>query len=120
MTELTRAFRAVMSGAVLSREACRAAFEEMLGEGSSDVLTAALLAALARRGEAPSEVAGVVDVLRDRAVRLPLDEAVAASAIDVCGTGGDGLGTFNVSTATAFVVAGAGVPVAKHGNRAVS
>jgi anthranilate phosphoribosyltransferase len=78
---------------------------------------AALLMALALKGERPAELAGFARAMRDRAVRL--DEDVA-DVFDTCGTGGDGAHTFNVSTAAAIVLAGAGVRVAKHGNRAVS
>lgn len=117
---LHRALKLVMEGRTLSREEARLAVEEMLGEGFSQVRAAALLAAMARRGEGPEEVAGVVDALRSRAARPPVPDQLAARSVDVCGTGGDGQGTFNVSTTAAFVVAGAGVPVAKHGNRAVS
>ncbi len=117
---LHRALKLVMEGRTLSREESRLAVEEMLEEGFSVARAAALLAAMARRGEDPAEVAGVVDALRARAARPPVDEGLAARSVDVCGTGGDGQGTFNVSTTAAFVVAGAGVPVAKHGNRAVS
>ena len=117
---LHRALRLVMEGRTLSREETHLAVEEMLGEGFSQVRAAALLAAMARRGEGPEEVAGVVDALRGRAARPPVPAGLAARSVDVCGTGGDGQGTFNVSTTAAFVVAGADVPVAKHGNRAVS
>ena len=117
---LREALRAVTRGAPLSREETRAAFEAALEESASPVLVAGLLAALAAAGETSDVLAGVVDVLSARALRPPVGDALAARAVDVCGTGGDGLGTFNVSTAAAFVVAGAGVPVAKHGNRAVS
>lgn len=117
---LHRALRLVMEGRTLSREEARLAVEEMLEEGFSAVRAAALLAAMARRGEGPEEVAGVVDALRGRSARPPVNEDLAERSVDVCGTGGDGQGTFNVSTTAAFVVAGAGVPVAKHGNRAVS
>lgn len=117
---LHRALKLVMEGRTLSREEARLAVEEMLEEGFSAVRAAALLAAMARRGEAAEEVAGVVDALRSRAARPPVPDQLAARSVDVCGTGGDGQGTFNVSTTAAFVVAGAGVPVAKHGNRAVS
>jgi anthranilate phosphoribosyltransferase len=78
---------------------------------------AALLMALALKGERPAELAGFARAMRDRAVRL--DEDVV-DVFDTCGTGGDGAHTFNVSTAAAIVLAGAGVRVAKHGNRAVS
>lgn len=117
---LKDAFRRVMRGERLTREETREAFVSMLEGDEGSACAAGLLSSLAVRGETDLEVAGVVDVLRERALRPPVDEGVAARSVDVCGTGGDGLGTFNVSTATAFVVAGSGVPVAKHGGRAVS
>jgi anthranilate phosphoribosyltransferase len=117
---LRDALRAVARGGRLTREETRSAFEEALAESAPPVLVGALLASLATAGETPEVLAGVVDVLLGRALAPPLADGLAARAIDVCGTGGDGRGTFNVSTAAAFVVAGAGVPVAKHGNRAVS
>jgi anthranilate phosphoribosyltransferase len=77
---------------------------------------ASLLTALRLRGETQSELLGAVRAVRARMLRV----AAPPDAIDVCGTGGDGVGTLNVSTATAFVVAACGIPVAKHGNRAMS
>ena len=109
-----------MEGRALARDEARLAVEEMLTEGFSVVKAAALLAAMARRGEEAEEVAGFVDALRSKCAPVPVPAGLAARSVDVCGTGGDGQGTFNVSTTAAFVVAGAGVPVAKHGNRAVS
>lgn len=78
---------------------------------------AALLIALKCKGETAEEVAGFAQAMRDKAVKI---KSNSANTIDVCGTGGDYSGTFNVSTAAAFVVAGAGVKVAKHGNRSIS
>lgn len=78
---------------------------------------AAVLMGLALKGERPSELVGFARAMRARAVKLG---AAFAGVFDTCGTGGDGAHTFNVSTAAALVIAGAGVPVAKHGNRAVS
>jgi anthranilate phosphoribosyltransferase len=117
---LREALRAVTRGAHLSREEARAAFAALLDGQEQSALAAAFVAALAARGETAADVAGLVDVLRARSLRPPVEEAVARQAVDVCGTGGDGLKTFNISTAAAFVVAAAGVPVAKHGGRAVS
>ncbi|MEX1307357.1 MAG: bifunctional anthranilate synthase component II/anthranilate phosphoribosyltransferase [Eubacteriales bacterium] len=77
---------------------------------------AALLTAMRAKGETPDEVTGCALVMRDKAARVNAGD----NAIDTCGTGGDGGGTFNVSTTAAFVLAAAGVPVAKHGNRSVS
>jgi anthranilate phosphoribosyltransferase len=79
---------------------------------------AALLTALKCKGEHPDEVAGFAKAMREKSVKL--DSSGIQNAIDVCGTGGDGSGTFNISTAAAFVIAGAGIPVAKHGNRSIS
>ena len=78
---------------------------------------AGLLIALKAKGEAPTEVAGFARAMRDNCIKInvPLE-----NTIDVCGTGGDGSGTFNISTAVSFVVAGAGIKVAKHGNRSIS
>ncbi|MEO6326807.1 MAG: anthranilate phosphoribosyltransferase, partial [Thermoanaerobaculia bacterium] len=117
---LRSALSSVTRGRTLSREEAREAFVAILDGEEPSTLSAALLGVMAARGESHEEVAGVVDVLRQSALRPPVDDALADRAVDVCGTGGDGFGTFNVSTTTAFVVAGAGVPVAKHGGRAVS
>ena len=82
---------------------------------------AAFLTALARKGETTEEIAAFANELRARAVRPPLDaETRAREILDVCGTGGDRLGTFNISTTVALVCAAAGVTVAKHGNRAIT
>ncbi|MCP8968370.1 anthranilate phosphoribosyltransferase [Ectobacillus ponti] len=87
-------------------------------EGSvSDSQIAAFLVGLKTKGETPDEIFGLVRAMRDKAV--PFSKSIAG-AMDNCGTGGDGAQTFNISTTTAFVLAGAGVKVAKHGNRSVS
>jgi len=94
-----------------------AAFGEVTDGRASPVAAGALLVALRTKGETAGEIAAAARALLARAVLVPCDDP---RTLDVCGTGGDGAGTFNVSTAAAFVVAGAGVPVAKHGNRAAS
>lgn len=82
---------------------------------------AAFLSALAKKGEAPGEIAAFAHELRSRSIQPPLDaETRAREILDVCGTGGDHLGTFNISTTVAIVCAAAGVTVAKHGNRAIT
>ena len=78
---------------------------------------AGLLVALKSKGETPEEIAGFARAMRDNSIKISLPDE---NAIDVCGTGGDYSGTFNISTATAFAVAAAGIKVAKHGNRSVS
>jgi anthranilate phosphoribosyltransferase len=105
------------SGGRLSTPQASAAMETMLTGQASPEVTAGLLMGLRARGETVDELVGFTQAMRRFAtpVNLPV-----ADAIDLCGTGGDGSGTFNISTAAAFVCAGAGVTVAKHGNRSVS
>ena len=100
----------------LSRESAREAFADILDAKTSEQAIADFLIGLSDRGETSIEIAEAARALRARLI--PID--AAAGAIDVCGTGGDGHHTLNVSTAVALVVAACGVPVAKHGNRAAS
>lgn len=104
------------TGAALSAAAAEAAFATVMEGEATPAQIAALLTALRIRGETPAELEGLVRAMRARMIRVE----APPGAIDVCGTGGDGRNTLNVSTATAIVAAGAGVPVAKHGNRAFS
>ena len=90
------------------------------GEAGSEMELAAVLGALGARGETAAEIAGFVDGMRGGATSVPLTEAERDGLVDTCGTGGDGSGTFNISTAAALVAAAAGGRVAKHGNRAVT
>ena len=103
-------------GAELTAPEAEAAFTTIMRGDATEAQIAALLTALRVRGETQSELLGAVKAVR--AKMSPI--AAPPGTIDVCGTGGDGQGTLNVSTAVAFVVAACGVPVAKHGNRALS
>lgn len=103
----------------LSAEQAQAALEEILGGGVSGALVAALLVALRMKGETVEEVTGFARALRSRAQRVECGPD-PRPLVDTCGAGGDGAHTFNISTAAALVVAGAGARVAKHGNRSVS
>jgi anthranilate phosphoribosyltransferase len=106
----------LVGGEHLSSDEAATAFGAMMAGNVSETRMAAFLTALALRGPSVAEIAGAA-----RAMRQAMTTVNApAGAIDVCGTGGDGQGTLNVSTAAAFVVAACGVPVAKHGNRAMS
>jgi anthranilate phosphoribosyltransferase len=112
---LALALRRLASGDALSRDDAAAAFDEVMrGEGSSAQI-AALLVGLRVRGETADEVAGAAQALRNAMVSLPAAQPDAL--VDTCGTGGGALTTFNISTAAALLAAGAGVRVAKHGNR---
>lgn len=106
----------------LSRAEAEACMEQILSGNANDALIAALLIALRMKGETVEELVGFAAAMRRHAARIFPDGHSHADEmlVDTCGTGGDGLNTFNVSTAAAFVVAGAGVRVAKHGNRASS
>jgi anthranilate phosphoribosyltransferase len=106
--------------ATLIREEARALMQQILAGQLSDIEIAALLGALAARGETSAEIAGFVDAMRAAATHLPLNQAEQLQLVDTCGTGGDSSGTFNISTAAALVATAAGATVAKHGNRAVT
>ncbi len=110
------ALAAVVDGRTLSIDEARSAMGSVMDGESTPAQLAALLVALRMRGETVDELAGFATAMRERV--LPVE--APAGAIDVVGTGGDGSGTFNISTASALLVAAAGVPVAKHGNRAIT
>ena len=101
----------------LSAEQTQAAFETVMDGGASEVEIASLLTALRMNGETIEEITGAARAMSSRATKIVCK---TTGLLDTCGTGGDALHTFNISTATAFVAAAAGVPVAKHGNRSVS
>lgn len=106
----------VATGAALTREEARQAFETLLSGEVTPAQAGGFLMALRVRGEAQAEIIGAVEAMRARMVRVRAPEG----AIDIVGTGGDGAGTHNVSTLAAIIVAGCGIVVAKHGNRAAS
>ncbi|AGF79446.1 anthranilate phosphoribosyltransferase [Desulfocapsa sulfexigens DSM 10523] len=99
-----------------------AVMNEIMGGSATDAQIGSFITALRMKGETVEEITGAVRVMRDKATAIVsgVDVASGDILVDTCGTGGDGSGTFNVSTTSAFVVAGAGVPVAKHGNRSIS
>lgn len=101
----------------LSREESLGLFQRIVRGELVEVEIAAVLAALKTRGETPAEIAGAAEAMREAAVPFPAPDYPFA---DTCGTGGDGVGSLNISTAAAFVAAELGIPVAKHGNRSVS
>ena len=106
----------LVRGENLSDSEMRAAISLIVGGGATDAQIGAFLTALRVKGETVDELSGAVRALRERAVEF----RTTLPVIDTCGTGGDGLGTFNISTAAAFLAASAGANVAKHGNRAAS
>jgi anthranilate phosphoribosyltransferase len=110
------AIELVSAGAVLPALLVEAALEEMIDGSAPQLQVAALLAMLRLRGETSEELAAFARVMRERAIAVTAPD----DAIDLAGTGADGSGTFNVSTVAAFIAAGAGAAVAKHGNRAIT
>lgn len=112
---LGRAIRRLATGESLSAEETASAFDVIMRGEATPAQIAAILMALRVKGETPDEVAGGAQALRNAMVRLPASDP--DSLVDTCGTGGGSLQTFNISTAAALVAAGAGVRVAKHGNR---
>lgn len=116
MDDLKSIIAKVATGATLSREEAASAFDRMMSGEATPSQLGGLLMALRVRGETVDEITGAVSAMR--AKMLTVD--APPDAVDVVGTGGDGSGSVNVSTCASFIVAGAGVPVAKHGNRALS
>jgi len=109
------------AGRPLEDDDARQAVDLLSDESVSAVMKADFLAALGAKGETPAEIAAFARALRDKAIEPPLDQEVRSREIlDVVGTGGDRLGTFNISTAAALICAATGVTVAKHGNRAIT
>src|SRR5262245_63466666 len=102
----------------LSEQEARAAMEEIMAGQATDAQIGSFLTALRMKGETAPELIGFARVMREKAE--PLWDGEAPPILDTCGTGGDRSGTFNISTAAAFVAAGTGVRVAKHGNRSAS
>jgi anthranilate synthase/phosphoribosyltransferase len=109
--------RSIVDGKGVSREEMRDVFRSVMDGPASEVQKTALIVALRMKGETAEEITGAAEAMRERVVPLDVN---GTEVVDTCGTGGDGKGTINISTLAALVAAGAGVPIAKHGNRAVS
>src|SRR3954470_11370286 len=116
MDDLKSIIGKVATGATLSRDEAASAFDAMMSGEATPSQMGGLLMALRVRGETVDEITGAVSAMRGKMLRVK----APADAVDVVGTGGDGSGSVNVSTCASLIVAGAGVPVAKHGNRALS
>ena len=112
----SEAIEQLLQGSALTREQARNVMDQVMAGEATTAQIAGLLIALRAKGETVEEMTGFVESMRAHAT--PLE--VPSGTIDTCGTGGDRAGTFNISTAAALVAAGAGIPVAKHGNRAAS
>lgn len=106
----------LIAGHDLSAAEMERAFEVIMSGQANDIQVGGFLVALRAKGESAAEIASAAKIMRSKAVPV----AVPFDVVDTCGTGGDNQGTFNISTATAFVLAGAGYKVAKHGNRSIS
>ncbi len=116
ITDLKPLIGHVASGAALDEKQAERAFDIIMSGDATPAQIGGFLMALRVRGETVAEITGAARTMRAKAVKIN----APADAIDTVGTGGDGSGTYNISSASAFVVSGAGVPVAKHGNRALS
>jgi anthranilate phosphoribosyltransferase len=116
MSELKPIIAKAADGKSLTREEARIAFNIMMSGDATPSQIAGLLIALRVRGETVDEITGAVEIMREKMIRV----AAPADAIDIVGTGGDASGSYNISTCAAIVAAGAGLKVAKHGNRALS
>ena len=113
---IVEAIQALVEGHSLTVDQAAAVMADVMEDRATPAQFGAFVTALRMKGETADEVAGMARTMREKVRRVPTDLPV----VDTCGTGGDGSGSFNVSTAAAFIVAGAGVPVAKHGNRGMT
>lgn len=120
MDILKKAISHVVSRKDLSQAEISSVMEIIMEGKATSAQIGALLTGLRMKGETVDEITGAAKVMRDKAVRIHVNISSGEPLVDTCGTGGSGAQTFNISTTTAFVVAGAGVKVAKHGNRSVS
>ena len=116
MTSLKALIGKVAEGKSLTREEAKEAFDIMMSGEATPAQIGGFLMALRVKGETVDEITGAVQTMRERMLRV----TAPAEAIDIVGTGGDASGSYNISTASAFVAAGAGLKIAKHGNRALS
>ncbi|MDK2824345.1 MAG: anthranilate phosphoribosyltransferase [Clostridia bacterium] len=114
---IREAIRKVVRKEDLSLEEANGVMGQIMEGRATEAQIGSFLTALRMKGETPDEIAGCAQVMRDKAVAI---KSRYSTLVDTCGTGGDGAGTFNISTTVAFVVAGTGLAVAKHGNRSVS
>ncbi len=114
---LQQAIAKLVEGQDLTAEQARGALGEIMSGAASEAHISAFLVGLRMKGETPGEIAGLASVMREHALCV---RPRRPDVVDTCGTGGDGARTFNVSTTAAFIAAGAGVAIAKHGNRSVS
>ena len=113
---IREAIEYVVSGRSLSREEASQTMEEIMTGNATPAQLGALVTAMLLKGETADELAGMAQVMREKSLHV----SVEGPLLDTCGTGGDSSGTFNISTTSGFVVAGTGIKVAKHGNRAMS
>ena len=114
---IREALARVMDGESLTEAEAEAVMDSIMTGDATNAQIAGLLVALRLKGEAVEEITGFARAMREKAIRVPTE---ASTLVDVCGTGGDARGTFNISTTVSFVAVGAGLAVAKHGNRSVS
>lgn len=116
MNDLSPLLAKLITGASLTRAEAKGAFGTIMNGDADPLQVAAMLTSMSQRGETIEEIVAGAEVMREHATRIKAPE----SAVDTCGTGGSGIDSFNISTAAAFITVAAGIPVAKHGNRAAS
>lgn len=117
--DIKRVIQSIVDGGTLSTAEAASAMDMIMTGAVTPAQVGALVTALRMRGETIDEIAGFASTMRKHALRVEVD-SVGRPLVDTCGTGGDASGTFNISTTASFVIAGAGVRVAKHGNRSVT